>query len=164
MVRSFRGFLVTKSNNSPPNEVVFTPDMMLYSKDYSTPDRLYIKINQSNVNLPIGGFCYDVKKFPIPFEDTISAGAITIIDNGFKTICRKDLFTSTDIISLRVFFEISGTYTISINQEMGLFENLSNIYLVDNENNTTHNLKSSGYTFTSQAGEFLSRFYIKFQA
>lgn len=162
-IKSFKGCLITKKNNTPPNEVVFTTDMMIPSKDFSIPDRIYINIKQDGVNFPIGGFCYDVRKFPSPFEDVINTGSITVNDNGYKIICRKESFNLTDIINIRIFFEIAATYTISIKDTLGLFEELQHVYLVDQLSGITHDLKSIGYIFTSAAGEFLDRFKIKFQ-
>lgn len=137
--------------------------MMLPSDDYSTPDRLYINIKQEGVFHPIGGFCYDVKKFPIPFEDVFVDGAISITDNGNKIICRKDTFQITDEISVRVFFEISASYRITLRQHFGLFQDLENIFIIDQLLGITHNLKVSDYLFTSDAGEFMNRFKIVFQ-
>jgi len=161
-VNANQAFMVQKIS-SVPNEVVFTPDMMLRSQDFSPPDRLYIIIHQSGVNFPIGGVCYDLKKFPVPFEDVINTSTITIIDNGYKIICRKDSFAITDVIKLRALFDLAATYTISLTDALGRFEDLEHVYLVDSLLGITHNLKTSGYTFTSAAGEFLTRFQIKFQ-
>ena len=53
-------------------------------------------------------------------------------------------------------------YTISIDQFEGAFMTDNPIYIKDNLLNTTHNLKNSDYTFTSETGEFDERFEIVF--
>jgi hypothetical protein len=159
----FQGLLIESKEFSTFNNLAFTPEMMLPSEDYTEPDRLYINIKQIGVNKPIGGFCYDIKKFPIPFDDVVSTGAISIIDNGNKIICRKDSFNVTDVINVRVFFELIANYTITMRDLCGLFIDLEHIYLIDQLMGTTHDLKISDYTFSSDAGEFLDRFKIVFQ-
>lgn len=159
----FQGFMIQKKSASPPNEIVFTPEMMLLTDDFTPPDRLYINIKQNNIFHPIGGFCYDVQKFPLPFQDIISGGAISIIDNVYKIICRKQSFNAaTDVINVRVFFEIASNYTITLREVCGLFEELPNIYLIDEYLQGIHDLKISDYSFSSEAGEYLNRFKIKF--
>lgn len=53
-------------------------------------------------------------------------------------------------------------YTLSIAQLEGEFMTTNTIYLVDNLNNTIHNLTNSNYSFTSDAGDFNNRFEIVF--
>jgi trimeric autotransporter adhesin len=157
------GFLIQKKNPSITNNVIYTPEMMIINKNYTNPDRIYINIKQINIFHPIGGFCYDIKKFPLPFEDITGSGTIQIIDNGYKIICRKESFSLTDVIHIRVFFEIAANYTITVRDVCGLFSDLEHIYLIDQLLNVTQNLKLSDYNFSSEAGEFLNRFKIVFQ-
>ena len=58
---------------------------------------------------------------------------------------------------------VPTVYTLSIAQFEGDFMTNNPIYLKDNVLNTTHNLSTSAYNFTSQVGEFESRFEIVFQ-
>ncbi|SDS52457.1 choice-of-anchor D domain-containing protein [Winogradskyella sediminis] len=53
-------------------------------------------------------------------------------------------------------------YTISIYKLQGAFMTENAIYIKDKLENTTHNLKNSDYTFTSEAGDFNERFEIVF--
>lgn len=69
-------------------------------------------------------------------------------------------FTVTDAVQLGFTTETAGTYTISIDKEDGVFAGDQNIYIVDNINGTTHNLKESNYTFTSETGTFEDRFEV----
>ncbi|GAB5563542.1 MAG: T9SS sorting signal type C domain-containing protein [Winogradskyella sp.] len=54
-------------------------------------------------------------------------------------------------------------YTISLIQFEGSFMTANKIYIKDNLLNIIHNLKDSDYSFTSNIGEFNSRFEIVFQ-
>ncbi len=54
-------------------------------------------------------------------------------------------------------------YTISLIQFEGSFMTTNKIYIKDNLLNVIHNLKDSDYSFTSNTGEFNSRFEIVFQ-
>ncbi|WP_179339358.1 choice-of-anchor D domain-containing protein [Winogradskyella ludwigii] len=59
--------------------------------------------------------------------------------------------------------EVPTLYSISIYQLEGTFMTENAVYVKDNVLNTTHNLKDSDYTFTSEAGEFNNRFEIVFE-
>ena len=161
--KPFQGFLIQKTANTPPDDIVFTPEMILPSKDFSEPDRFYINLKQQNINIPIGGFCYDVKKFPSFFPDIQFDGPISIPDGANKVILRKDSFHESDSIKVRVDVSISATYTILLIDPSGIFESMPHIYLADNTVGTVHDLKASGYTFTSDPGEFTDRFEIRFE-
>ncbi|MBF8149740.1 choice-of-anchor D domain-containing protein [Winogradskyella sp. F6397] len=72
--------------------------------------------------------------------------------------------TLGEVIPLSLITTISEPtiYTISIDQFEGDFMTENAIYIKDNLLNTTHNLKNSDYTFTSETGEFNNRFEIVF--
>lgn len=53
-------------------------------------------------------------------------------------------------------------YTLSLEELGGNFMNTNNVYVIDYFENTIHNLKESDYNFTSDAGEFNTRFEIVF--
>lgn len=69
-------------------------------------------------------------------------------------------FTVTDAVMLGFTTQTAGTFKISIDSEDGIFAEGQNIYIVDNINGTTHNLKESNYTFTSETGTFEDRFEV----
>ncbi|WP_431156899.1 hypothetical protein [Winogradskyella poriferorum] len=60
--------------------------------------------------------------------------------------------------------EVPTIFTISLAQFEGSFHTNGNIYLIDEETGTTHNLKESDYTFVSEVGEFNERFKVVFNA
>ena len=65
-------------------------------------------------------------------------------------------------IGFNTTIEVPTLFTISIAQFEGEFYTENSIYIKDNILNTTHNLKDSDYTFTSETGEFRDRFEIVF--
>ncbi|NNK82818.1 MAG: T9SS type A sorting domain-containing protein, partial [Flavobacteriaceae bacterium] len=85
------------------------------------------------------------KKFAIQGKNTSSLNLNEIIPLGFET--------SINVATL---------YTLSIASLEGSFLTSNDIYIVDHLLNTTQSLKSSGYTFTSDTGEFNDRFEIVF--
>lgn len=60
--------------------------------------------------------------------------------------------------------KVPTTYKLSLNDLHGAFMNENSIYLKDRFLNKTHNLLDSGYTFTSEVGEFNDRFEIVFKS
>lgn len=58
---------------------------------------------------------------------------------------------------LGITIENEGNYTITLDHFDSFFEN-QDVYIWDKRVNVIHNLKSSSYTFSSQAGVFDSRF------
>jgi len=67
-------------------------------------------------------------------------------------------------IGFKTLITVPTLYTISIAQFEGYFYTENNIYVKDNLLGTTHNLKGSNYTFTSDVGEFNERFEIVYRA
>jgi hypothetical protein len=74
--------------------------------------------------------------------------------------------TLEEIIPLGFFTKIDDPtiYTISIADLEGEFMTSNSIYIKDNLLNTIHNLSESDYSFTSDTGEFNTRFEIVFQS
>ena len=70
-------------------------------------------------------------------------------------------FESSDIIPLGFMSAIESSYTISLSNFDGLFNDQA-VYLEDKLLNVVHNLKDSNYTFTSAIGTFENRFQLRF--
>nr|WP_199002294.1 Ig-like domain-containing protein [Flavobacterium sp. ASV13] len=66
-----------------------------------------------------------------------------------------------EIIPLGYTTSSATQYTIGIESVDGLFQD-KNVYLLDKTNNTTTNLASQRYTFTTDAGTFNDRFVLSF--
>ncbi|GFZ82886.1 hypothetical protein GCM10011531_11880 [Aquaticitalea lipolytica] len=88
----------------------------------------------------------NTKKFVIQGKASNSLTLDEVIPLGFNTS-----------------INVPTVYTLSISQFEGDFMTNNPVYLKDNVLNTIHNLSTSAYNFTSQVGEFESRFEIVFQ-
>jgi len=87
----------------------------------------------------------------------------SIIENQYFTIQGKALpFTTNDEIPLGFTTNQNGIYTFGLSAVDGLFEGNQDIYIQDLELNLTHNLKESPYSFTTSAGDYNTRFVLKF--
>jgi hypothetical protein len=73
-------------------------------------------------------------------------------------------FTSQDIVPLMIDVENPGTYTLSIDQNTGVFEADQDVLLKDNLTGVTHNLTENEYSFTSEGGVFESRFELMYES
>ncbi len=69
----------------------------------------------------------------------------------------------TDNIPLGYRSAIIGNLTISIDRADGDLSEMD-IYVLDKETGTSHNLKNGGYTFSTQIGTFNNRFEIRYKA
>lgn len=85
------------------------------------------------------------KKFSIQGKETSSLDANEVIKLGFYTSESNSI-----------------NHTFSIDKFQGDFLTNNSIYLKDNLQNVIHNLSKSDYTFTSETGEFNTRFEIVF--
>ena len=90
----------------------------------------------------------------------------SLIDNDRFAIQGRTLpFTDEDTIPLGFVTPQNDIYFISINQVDGLFEDeTQDIYLEDTYTNTIHNLRTSPYSFTTEAGTFNDRFILRYTA
>ena len=87
----------------------------------------------------------------------------SLIDSRYFNIQGKALpFNNTDLIPLGYKTNMAGVYTFGLAGVDGLFEENQNIYIEDLVLGTTHNLKESTYSFTSETGKFDNRFILKF--
>ncbi|KRD11571.1 hypothetical protein ASE21_07635 [Flavobacterium sp. Root901] len=70
-------------------------------------------------------------------------------------------FTESDVVPLGYKSAIDGEFSIAIDRADG--DLLTHpIYLEDKWTNTTHNLQTGNYTFTTSTGTFLDRFVLKY--
>jgi hypothetical protein len=85
----------------------------------------------------------------------------SLIDGAPYAIQGRGLpFHSTDVVPLNLKVTNAGSYTIAIDRVDGLFTNSEDIFLKDNLTGVVHNLRTSAYDFTSDAGTFDTRFEI----
>jgi autotransporter-associated beta strand protein len=85
----------------------------------------------------------------------------SLIDGAPYAIQGRGLpFHSSDVVPLNLKVTNAGSYTIAIDRVDGLFTNSEDIFLKDNLTGVVHNLRTSAYDFTSDAGTFDTRFEI----
>lgn len=89
----------------------------------------------------------------------------TVLDDEAYIIQGRSLpFTSTDVVPLVFGSTQSGTFTISLAQFDGLFEDSSvGIFIKDNQTGITHDIRMSSYSFESASGVHNARFELVFQ-
>ena len=86
-----------------------------------------------------------------------------INDNTMIIQGRPVPFDNSDIVALGATFNTTGTYTIALGQVDGLFSNSTqNIYLEDTFTGVIHDLRTTPYSFTSQAGTYNGRFKLRY--
>jgi hypothetical protein len=88
----------------------------------------------------------------------------SLIGNTRYAIQFKGLpFLTTDVVPLSFSASYNGTYTFAIDHMDGFFANSAiAVYLHDTVTNTYSNLKTGGYTFTSNAGMYNNRFELTY--
>lgn len=72
-------------------------------------------------------------------------------------------FDNTDVVPLKFKTNVSDSFTISLDHLDGLFADNQDVFLRDNILNIVTNLKLSEYTFTTDIGEFNTRFDVIYQ-
>ena len=86
-----------------------------------------------------------------------------IVEDSEHVIQGRPLpFTDDDIVPLGLKAVTAGTYSISIDNQEGLFDN-QDVFINDKLINMIHDLKVSPYVFTSQDGVFNERFEIVYK-
>lgn len=93
-----------------------------------------------------------------------TAPLYSLIDEGKFTVQGKALpFSNEDVVPLGFKAAHAGEYTLSLDQVDGFFEEDVRIYLKDKMMEVFHDLTESDYHFTSEIGEFDTRFEIVYQ-
>lgn len=145
-------------------------DQFFRTNTIVTKDRIWLDLiapNNQSSNI-LFGYCnlatderdrlYDAK------TSTSAADLIvyTLNNNNKYAIQAKQKFNESDTFSLGYKTKISGNFKIALNHLDGIFQT-QNIYLVDLLLNQIHDLKSSPYSFSTQAKEDNNRFKIIFR-
>ncbi len=89
----------------------------------------------------------------------------SVLDEKELAIQGRPVLKGDELIQLGFYITKADQFTISIDRIEGLIsEEDSNVYLIDNELNITHNLKESDYLFhVSESGKHNDRFAIQFK-
>ncbi|MFK7031766.1 GEVED domain-containing protein [Flavobacterium oreochromis] len=89
--------------------------------------------------------------------------AFSLLDNDAYVIQGKGPFDINDKFNIGYQVPANGNYKFAISEVDGIFKtNNQKIYIEDLLTNTTHDLTTSPYSFTSEKGLFKTRFIIKY--
>ena len=86
----------------------------------------------------------------------------TATDTLNLTIQARGTFTTTDRVQMGLKAEAAGTYTIAIDHTDGVFAGNQDVFLIDTVEGITRNLRTSSYTFSTEAGTFNNRFMVTY--
>ncbi|HNP32176.1 MAG TPA: hypothetical protein PKN96_02660, partial [Flavobacterium sp.] len=87
-----------------------------------------------------------------------------INDEAMSIQGRPTPFRNEDVVPIGVKISTAGYHTIALGALDGFFDNANKkIYIEDTMTGMIHDLKSSPYTFTSEAGKFTTRFKLRYQ-
>jgi hypothetical protein len=92
------------------------------------------------------------------FSTSGLTGIYTFAGTDKLAIQSRPEFEDTDEVALGYRVNNAGEFTITLHRTEGIFEADQEVYLRDNVLDVVHNIKDGGYTFTTEAGTFESRF------
>ncbi|KAF2519472.1 T9SS sorting signal type C domain-containing protein [Flavobacterium salilacus subsp. salilacus] len=84
----------------------------------------------------------------------------TMAQDETLSIQARPEFDLEDQVTLGIYVETPGNYTIGLDHVDGLFTEGQEIYIIDNLLNITHNLTEGSYSFTTETGTFNDRFKV----
>ncbi|MDA9775440.1 PKD domain-containing protein, partial [Algibacter sp.] len=153
------------SNSVPPKGSTENANKLWVnlSSDHGIFSQILIGYIDGATNLD-DGLIYDAMKFD---EGSGTFLYSTIEDSNSKFVIQaKDVnsINADEIIPIGFKAEVAAAYSISIAKLQGDFLNNNTLFLKDKLNNITYDLSASDYSFTSEVGEFNSRFEIVFNA
>jgi 6,7-dimethyl-8-ribityllumazine synthase len=137
----------------------------------SDPSRLWLNITNTG-----GAFCQTAivytddatNGFDLGIDGRLIGQAATqlysIVDTEKLSIQARAPFMPSDIVPIAFKATTAGEYSIAIDHVDGLFTAGQAIYIKDNLTVTQHLLNDGPYQFTTDAGEFTSRFEIVYEA
>jgi hypothetical protein len=132
-----------------------------------------IWLNVSNDNTVVGQMAIgyntmasnDIDASDAAYINDSAVALNSFVANTELAVQHRAAFEPTDVVPLSFKTNTAGSYTISINDLDGLFENdEQTIFVKDNLLNIEQDLRSAPYVFTSEAGSFTNRFEIVFQS
>lgn len=82
------------------------------------------------------------------------------VEDKKMAIQARPAFADTDVVPLGFKTTVAGDFEFTIEQMDGVFAGDQAVYIKDNLTNTVHNLKESNYSFSSETGNFETRFEV----
>lgn len=179
VVGSCQGFLVEAEST---NNLIFSPTLMSKAYDnttgisfFRTNDGRSFRKNNLWLSMTDGGLFsqqligynnssdldYD-KGWDSRILNTKIALKFYSIENDIKyDIQARGEFDDDDLVNLGYFSAVNGNFTITIDKKQGNMKD-ENVYLYDKSYDIWHDL-SEPYTFSTIAGQFDNRFFIKYK-
>ncbi len=172
VINTGQGFFV---NALAPGNLVFTNSMrrgtssnqFFRSAQNSDASRMWINVaNDSGAfSQTVIGYTADAT---LGFDNGIDgkilgSGAIKLyssIDGYSLAIQGRPAFDPSDVVPLGYKAAQAGQYEFTLDHADGIFAEGQDMYLLDALTGTTHNLRESGYSFTTEAGTFGDRFSV----
>ncbi|MFP9113410.1 T9SS sorting signal type C domain-containing protein [Flavobacterium sp. RHBU_3] len=175
-----QGFIIKANNNATNPQLKFTNAMRrsafgsgvsFFKQSESMTDlsRFWLDLsNESGTTSQMSvaylagattGIDYSYDAFSFAGEDYISI--YTFADQRNLSIQTRPSFENTDVVPAGFNIPEAGTYTLTLANKDGVFENGQKIYLKDNQEGIIHNMDNP-YTFTTSAGVYNNRFEIMY--
>ncbi|RZJ64784.1 MAG: T9SS type A sorting domain-containing protein, partial [Flavobacterium sp.] len=178
-IQTGQGFIVkaltsTINFNNSMRSATTSHDGSFFRMNNSTPEtaddahRIWLNLSKGNTQIAqmLVGYRTNATMgidlgIDAPFINDVETGLNSVIDDKAYAIQGRSLpFDENDIVPLEFKTNAAGSYTISIDHMDGIFTQEQNIFLKDHLLGVTHNIKESGYTFTTDAGIFNTRFEV----
>jgi len=177
LISQGQGFIIKTKANPTATNIVFKngmrraapgADQGFFKPADATMSRYWLNVtgtttgfSQAAVAYMDGGtlgldYGYDGKKF----TDGGSVALYSIAADTNLAIQARPKFEASDVVPMGFEAIAPGQYTIALDHFDGLFDGEQDIYIKDNLEGLTHNLKNGAYTFTSKEGTFTERFEI----
>ncbi|KGO92205.1 T9SS sorting signal type C domain-containing protein [Flavobacterium subsaxonicum] len=96
----------------------------------------------------------------VKLTDGNNVALYTLAADNTLTIQARPAFTSSDEVALGFTAKTAGSYTIDVDHVDGVFAEGQSIYLRDSFTGVTHDITSTDFTFTTEAGTFDDRFTV----
>jgi hypothetical protein len=172
-IASGQGFIV-KANSS---NLIFTNAMRIateetvFLRNNSEINRIWLNLNNADEFICQTMIAYmenATSGIDISIDGKYITGrgtALTSLIEGeeFAIQGRGLPFDNNDVVPLGFKTQFTGNHTISLNQYDGLFNSNQTVFLKDNLQNSLTDLKLGSHTFSSEIGQFNSRFEIVYQ-
>lgn len=171
-----QGFIVKTLNTSVDTSLTFNNDMRgstngsFFNKNITSGEgKFWLRINSSyNTN---NTFAVAYLNAASASFDNYDSKAMAMGSDAFYTLADaqkliiqgRGSFDVDDVIPVGSKHFENGTFTISLVQKEGIFDNGQAIYLYDKIAGTYTDLQNNAYTFTSNAGETTNRFEIVYK-
>ncbi|MFA7446596.1 MAG: T9SS type A sorting domain-containing protein, partial [Flavobacteriaceae bacterium] len=181
IIQTAQGFVVGFETANPSRQVTFNNTMRLaehygqfFKQMSNEKHRLWLNLSDEAVTynqILVGyienatqGFDTGIDAKMFAYEGNAIYSLIENSEEKFVIQGRELPFTDADVVPIGFRAVNAGSFTISLNNFDGLFEEgNTQIYLKDNFNQTQHNLNDGAYTFVSEEGIFDNRFEIVYQ-